>query len=272
VRQARSLGPVKIALFRFAIGLGLVGGAAVMGRVKLRFNDKRLLFLRGFTGGISVFIAFVAITKLGLAKGTILIYSFPIFGCFFSAVFLKERLRLVHIASIAIAFAGIYLISCDDGNSMGPFSVFGKYELLTIVGAVFGGIAITLIRKLHDTDDSASIYFSQCAVGMMLVALPAIKGGIGVELPGLILLAGVGVFATLGQLLMTEGYRYVPVRTGSLLSMLDPVLAYVAGILIFGEACSGRSVIGAALVVTACASVVVLGRQDGPMADELVDM
>lgn len=271
MRQARSLGPVKIAFFRFAIGLGLVGGAAVMGRVKLRFNDKRLLFLRGFTGGISVFIAFVAITKLGLAKGTILIYSFPIFASIFSAMFLKERLRLVHIVSIVIAFAGIYLVSCDDGNSMGLFSVFGKYELLTIVGAVFGGIAITLIRKLHDTDDSVSIYFSQCAVGMMLVALPAIKGGIGVELPGLILLAGVGVFATLGQLLMTEGYRYVPVRTGSLLSMLDPVLAYAAGILIFGEACSGRSMIGAALVVTACASVL-LGRQDGPMADELVEM
>lgn len=271
VKQARDLGPVIIAFFRFVVGLALVGGAALTGRLKLRFNDKKLLFLRGLTGGMSVFIAFLAITKLGLAKGVILIYSFPIFGCFFSAVFLKERMRLVHVVAIVIAFAGIYLISCDDGQSMGLFSVFGKYELVTIAGAVLGGIAVTLIRKLHDTDDSAGIYFSQCLVGMMIVALPAVKAGINIDLSGLVLLVGVGVFATMGQLLMTEGYRFVPVRTGSLLSMLDPVLTYVAGIVIFGETFALHSVFGAVLVVGACAFVV-LGRQEAPGADEIVEM
>ncbi len=266
VRAGAHIGPLRMVLFRFAIGLVIIAAAVVFGRVRLRFNDKRLLFLRGLTGGIAVFIAFVAITKLGLGKGTVIICSYPIFASIFSAIFLKEKLRLSNVASIAVAFAGIYLISSDGGNGLWAFSVFGKYELLTIFGAVLGGIAVTLIRKLHDTDDSPAIYFSQCAVGLCVMLIPACsKGGIAIEPAGMLLLAGIGISATIGQLLMTEGYKYVPVRTGSLLCMLDPVLAYIAGGVIFSEPLAARSIIGALFVVAACA-LVLSGRKDAPEA------
>ncbi len=268
VRAGAHIGPLRMVLFRFAIGLVLIAAMAVSRRVRLRFNDKRLLFLRGLTGGIAVFIAFVAITELGLGKGTVIICSYPIFASIFSAIFLKEKLRLLNVASIAVAFVGIYLISSDGGNGLWTFSVFGKYELLTIFGAVLGGIAVTLIRKLHDTDDSPAIYFSQCAVGLCVVIVPACKGGLAVEPAGMLLLAGIGISATIGQLLMTEGYKYVPVRTGSLLCMLDPVLAYIAGGVIFAEPLAARAVIGAVFVVAACALVVV-GRKDAPDAIEI---
>ncbi len=265
VRAGAHIGPLRMVLFRFAIGLVIIAAVVASGRVRLRFNDKRLLFLRGLTGGIAVFIAFVAITKLGLGKGTVIICSYPIFASIFSAIFLKEKLRLLNVASIAVAFAGIYLISSDGGNGLWTLSVFGKYELLTIFGAVLAGIAVTLIRKLHDTDDSVAIYFSQCAVGLCLVLVPAYRGGLAIEPAGMLLLAGIGISATIGQLLMTEGYKYVPVRTGSLLCMLDPVLAYIAGVVIFAEPLAARSVIGAVFVVAACALVLV-GRKDEPEA------
>ena len=268
VRAGAHIGPLRMVMFRFAIGLVLIAVAAASGRIRLRFNDKRLLFLRGLTGGIAVFIAFTAITELGLGKGTVIICSYPIFASIFSAIFLKEKLRLLNVASIAIAFVGIYLISSDGGNGLWAFSVFGKYELITIFGAVLGGIAVTLIRKLHDTDDSPAIYFSQCAVGLCVVIVPACKGGLAVEPAGMLLLAGIGISATIGQLLMTEGYKYVPVRTGSLLCMLDPVLAYIAGVVIFSEPLAARSVIGAVLVVSACA-LVLGGRKDAPDAMEI---
>ncbi len=268
VRAGAHIGPLRMVLFRFAIGLVIIAAVVISGRARLRLNDKRLLFLRGLTGGIATFIAFTAITKLGLGKGTVIICSYPIFASIFSAIFLKEKLRLLNVASIAVAFAGIYLISSDGSNGLWAFSVFGKYELLTIFGAVLGGIAVTLIRKLHDTDDSMAIYFSQCAVGLCIVIVPACKGGIAIGPAGMLLLAGIGISATIGQLLMTEGYKYMPVRTGSLLCMLDPVLAYIAGVVIFAEPVAARSVIGAVFVVTACALVLV-GRKDAPDAIEI---
>ncbi len=91
VKSASGVGPLKIAFFRFVVGLGLVVAVSCLGRFKLEFNDKRLLCVRGITGGIAIYIAFLAISKLGLGKGTLLICCYPIFACLFSAIFLKER-------------------------------------------------------------------------------------------------------------------------------------------------------------------------------------
>jgi drug/metabolite transporter (DMT)-like permease len=258
VKRGSYIGVSKLAFFRFAVGLGLIATAAMSGRVKLVFNNKKLLFLRGLAGGIGVFIGFLSITKLGLGKGMVLICSYPIFASIFSAVFLKERLRLFDIGAILTAIAGIYFIAYEKQQGF-SLLVFGKYELLAVLGAVIAGIAVTLIRKLHDTDNSLAIYFSQCAVGMWLVIVPAFSSEGSVGLNGVFVLLGIGVSITVGQLFMTEGFRYVQVKTGSLLLMLEPVLCYVAGVVVFSELVTLSSVFGSVLVIGAC--VVVLTRR-----------
>jgi len=266
VKQAADLGAARIALFRFVVGLGLIAAAAITGRVKLRFHNGPLLLLRGLAGGAAVAIAFLAIARLGLGKGTLIMCSYPIFACIFSAVFLKERLGLVHAAALLTAFAGIYLLSISGA----ALWVFGRYELITVGGAVLSGIALTAIRKLHDTDTSAAIYFAQCGVGMWLVLLPGLSEPAAIGAAQALLLVAIGVTATVGQLLMTEGYKYLPVRTGSLICMLDPVLAFAAGVVIFGEPFTARSAAGAALVIGAC--VLVLGGRTRPdRAAEIVE-
>ena len=185
--------------------------------------------------------------------------SYPIFACVFSAIFLKERFGLANIVALLTAFGGIYLLSISNPGA--SFRTFGRYELITVGGAVLAGSALAAVRKLHDTDTSAVIYFAQCAVGMWLVLLPGIAGNINLDLPHAALLPAIGIITTVGQLLMTEGYKYLPVRTGSLICMPDPVLAFTAGIIIFASPV--RAVpSGAALVVGAC--VLVLGKRDRP--------
>jgi drug/metabolite transporter (DMT)-like permease len=60
---------------------------------------------------------------------------------------------------------------------------------------------------------------------------------------------------------MTQGFRYVPVRIGALFGMLDPVLAYAAGVVIFGEGISVYAVFGGVLVIGACCMVIRGRRQ-----------
>jgi drug/metabolite transporter (DMT)-like permease len=259
VKSGSYIGVYRLAFFRFVIGLGLIATAVMSGRVKLVFNNKKLLFLRGLTGGIAILIGLVSITRLGLGKGMVLICSYPIFASVISAVFLKERLRLFDIGAILTAVAGIYFIAYEEQQGF-SLLVFGKYELLAVLGAVIAGIAVSLIRKLHDTDSSLAIYFSQCLVGMWLVLGPSLSSEGSVGLNGAFILLGIGVTVTVGQLLMTEGFKYVPVKTGSLLLMLEPVLCYVAGVAIFREDLTISSVLGSALVIGAC-MVVLAGRK-----------
>ena len=249
----------KLVFFRFFIGLCLVAAAAMSGRVKLVFNNKKLLFLRGLAGGIAVFIGILSITKLGLGKGMVLVSSYPIFASILGAIFLKERLRVINYAAILTAMVGIYFIAYNEGRDF-TLLVFGKYELLAVLGAVVAGVAINLIRKLHDTDDSLAIYFSQCVVGMWLVIIPAFKGNMVGGLKTVFILLGMGASVTVGQLLMTQGMKYLPVKISSLLLLLDPVLCFLAGVVIFSEPLTLSCLLGSALVIGSCA-IVLAGRK-----------
>lgn len=259
VKYGSYIGVYRMAFFRFVIGFGLIAIAVMLGRVTLVFNNKKLLFLRGLAGGIAILIGLVSITKLGLGKGMVLICSYPIFASVISAVFLKERLRLFDIGAILTAIAGIYFIAYEEQQGF-SLLVFGKYELLAVLGAVIAGIAVSLIRKLHDTDSSSAIYFSQCVVGMWLVLGPSFSNEGSVGLNGVFILLGMGATVTVGQLLMTEGFKYVPVKTGSLLLMIEPVLCYIAGVAIFSERLTVYRALGSLLVIGAC-MVVMAGRK-----------
>lgn len=261
VKSGASMGAYKLTFFRFVIGLGLIASAAMAGKARLVFVNKKLLFLRGLLGGAAVFLTLLSITRLGLGKGMLMINSYPIFGSIISAIFLKEKLRLLDIVAIFTAMVGIYFLAYDKQHGF-SLLVFGRYELLGIFGAVLAGFAVTIIRKLHDTDSSLAIYFSQCLIGMWLVIGPAMRCEETIDFRGVFILLGLGVSISIGQLLMTEGFKYVPVKTGSVLMMLETVLCCIAGVVIFGEIYTWSSLLGSVLVIGACAVVLLRRKLD----------
>jgi drug/metabolite transporter (DMT)-like permease len=268
VKSAAHIDAFKTVLFRFVFGLGLLGTLALFGRIRLRFVNGPLLFLRGLTGGAAVFLFYLSIVKLGVAKGTVISHSYPIFASMFGAVFLKERVGLLRWGLILCAIAGMYLLSFRLGAGNGDAPLIGPYELLAILGAVLSGVAVVTVRKLHDTDSTYAIFFAQCAIGLWLVVVPANVVAVSIGWAGGLMLLGIGTAAATGQLLMTEGYRYVDVTTGSLLNMLVPVLNFIIGLTVFKEAFRIPGIVGALLILVSCAAIVLTRRQ--PSTDKEV--
>jgi drug/metabolite transporter (DMT)-like permease len=255
VRYTSYIDPYTKTLFRFVVGLGILGTAALLGKITLKFVNGPLLFFRGLFGGTAILIYFFSIAKLGVGKGTVLIYTFPIFGSIFGSIFLKEKIGLLRLGAILMAFFGIYLLAADNGDGSPSIGVLGKYELLAIFGAMLGGMALVLVKKLHDTDSSYAIYFAQCVIGLWVVVVPANIVPCSIGFYGVLFLIAIGVTATAGQLLSTEAYRYVEIATGSLLGMLLPVMNYFIGVTVFGESFSWQSFIGSSTVVGSCVVV-----------------
>lgn len=261
VKAIPNVSSYQTTFFRFAVGLGIIGILALFGIIHLKFNDRKGLFYRGLVGGAAVYLFYLAILKLGVGKGSVYIYSYPIFATLFSMLILKEKVEPIKFVVIFISFAGLVLLSVGGGKE--SLAGMGIYELIAIVGSVTTGLAVVFVKKLHDSDNSYAIFFSQCIVGFWMFLIPSGATQSKGNMNELLLLVLVGVVATIGQLFMTEGYRYVNVATGSLLQSMVPVFNLFSGWFIFHEQFSPVEMIGAFIIVGSCFLLVIINFRIG---------
>jgi drug/metabolite transporter (DMT)-like permease len=250
-----------MSFIRFLFGLCVIGGLSLTGRINLKFTNWPLLIARGVIGGTAVWITYLAVEKLGLVKGPLILYTYPVYGSIFGVFILKEKLHLKNIAAIGCALVGVYLLVVKTGGLTSLQSV-GKFEIIAVIGAVMAGFTVAIIRKLHQTESTFEIFFAQCLFGTLLMLVPATMGEHSVDSKVMMLLLGIAVTALGGQLLMTEGFRYLPVKTASVLSMSELILNCSIGVLVFSESFTLRSVAGAVLIVSACV-MSLAGRVNG---------
>lgn len=260
VKAIPNVSGFQTTFFRFAVGIGIIGMLSLFGIINLRFNDRKNLFWRGLVGGVAVYLFYLAILKLGIGKGSVYIYSYPIFATLFSMLILKEKVEPVKFIVIFISFAGLILLSVGGKGSLAGM---GIYELLAIAGSVISGLAVVFVKKLHDSDNSYAIFFSQCIVGFWMFMIPSGTTQAKGNMTELLLLVSVGIVATIGQLFMTEGYRYVNVATGSLLQSMVPVFNLLSGWLIFHEQLSAIETSGAFVIVGSCFALVMINFRIG---------
>ena len=259
----QTVSPFSTAFVRFGLGLVLLSAGAATGLFPLKFRRKGLLTVRGLLGATAVFVLYMTIPKIGLGRASVLNTSFPIFAAIGGAVFLGERVRPVTWSAILVSFAGVYLIgSAKMEGGVG----FGLYEALAVGGAVCAGGAVVTVRKLRETDASNSIYFAHCLCGVLMTGGPGAMRLGGLAAGVWLVLAGVAVSGSAGQLLMTYAYKRVRVATGSLMMLLVPVISVFTGVLAFDERLDLQTSIGIVLVIASCAFVVLAGRRARPPA------
>ena len=253
------------AFMRFVFGLVLLGVIIGIRRRMPRFSNIRLLLARGILGGIAIYTAYLVIIHLGVSKGTMIIFTYPVFGTLFGGLLLKETLRVSNFIALGLAMTGLFLLVMS-GHEGQDFVLIGRYELIGIGTAMLSGLIVAIIRKLHQTDGAFEIFFFHCLLGAAVLMLPAMH--VPFEFTGRdwIILAVIGIFATAGQLCMTQGYRYLPVQKASLLSMSELILDCTVGIAVFHEAVTVQFGIGAVLIVSAC--VIVLSLREKSLIPE----
>ena len=236
-----------IASARFVTGIAVILGISLLRRTRLTAVNRWWLVARGVIGATSVYFFFRGIMNLGLGKGTILNYTYPIFAALLAPLVLKEKLTWDVLAAGVVSFVGIWLVV-----SPGRFSSIGVEGLLALMGGVLSGVAVVAIKKLRETDSPSIIYLAQCVFGLLVVGWPTAASSFA--FPGIewLILLAIGLVATVAQLTMTWAYKHVPATQGSLLAFLTPVLNVLLGIAVFGEQMRASTLVGSALVLLCC--------------------
>ncbi len=245
------------ALYRFLVGVFILSTLALFRRIKLNYKNSKVLFLRGFLGSLSAVFFYLAIAKLGIAKGTVLSFIYPVFAAIGGMLFLKERVRPHAWLFMVCALAGTILLTYQPELHMLRLDL---WTLLAFAGSVLGGFAIVCVKRLTRTDSNSSILMSQCLIGFWLVVVPANFTPMQSGLWGIVILLAVGICATAAQLLMNAGFTNLSIPTGSLLGLVTPVCNVFIGVLLFGEILGVLEFLGVFLVLVSCAAIVWIDR------------
>ena len=267
--KAYGIDSLTLLFYRFLIGVLFVLILKFLGIARLRFARKGLLFWRGVLGAIGVLVFFVSVHKIGLGRSGVLTFTFPIFAAIYAPFLLKEKANPLVAGAIVVSFSGLFLMSPFAGGA----SVSRFYFCLALFGGgVLGGFCVIIIKKLRETTDPYTIYLSQAFFGLLMcvICISYIFFGSGdnVNLPGrgwhLILL--VGIIASVGQIIMTYAYKYVPATQAGLVAMLTPVFNMVVAISLFKEELTGIEIAGAVLVLLSCFAVFYFESRKGVAA------
>ena len=142
------LGPAftawHIGFFRFFGGLVVL--LSVFGRRKNPYigHNTRLLVIRGCVGSVAFVSLVTAIRLLPLSTALVIFYSFPAFSAIFSFLIYGERIGRWEVACIALVMTGVGVLF--------DFQLEGGFlgQALAILGGVFAGLTVTLIRTLRE--------------------------------------------------------------------------------------------------------------------------
>lgn len=262
IRGAPSINSYTLGMARFIVGTLVCVGMFAVRLDRPRWVNWPWLIVRGAIGSIAVIILFWSIPVIGLAKATILNYTYFVWAAVFAVPMLGERLRPLQWAAVGLALVGTALLF-----EVTKFGVSFP-EVLALTGGIMSGIAVVAITRCRATDTSTNIFWSQSAFGILAVAWPMATHWAAPTPLQLGVMLAVGLLAAAGQLFMTFAYKHTGAAQGSLLGLATPVLTGIIGVAYFREPFTARFAAGALLILLACAYLALQPvRRGAPASD-----
>ncbi len=220
---------------------------------------------RGFAGTCAMGLGFAGLAYLPLPEVTAIGYAAPLLTVIFAAMFLNEDVRLFRLSCVALGLVGVLVVLSPRltvlRGGAGQTEALGA--MLVLGGAVFAGLAQVFVRKLVQSERTATVvfWFSVTASGLSLITIPF---GWVVPTPWeTALLVGCGLLGGLGQILLTSSYREADASLVAPFDYASMLFSILIGYFVFAEVPTATMLIGAAIVVTAGILIILRERKLG---------
>lgn len=172
--------------------------------------------MRSGAGTASMFFMFAALARLPLPDATVIGYASPLITVVLAAVLLREQVRIYRWMAVVIGLLGVVVILWPHlWQGMEPASMSKEESgrltegaILALVGAFFTAFAMIQVRRLTQSESTASIVFFFSVFSSILGLLTLPWGWAWPNLQQGALLVGIGLLGGVGQILLTQSYRY----------------------------------------------------------------
>lgn len=185
-----------------------------------------------------------AVSVLPLTTATTLGFAQVFFVTLLAFLVLKENLNRRRIIAVIFGFIGILVVMRPDVNGF-----FDINALIPLLGATGAAVAVISVRKLSQTERTATLLIYQAVFVGLLAAIPLIWYWQTPSLKEALFLLLMGVIATAGQWIGVKSLRAGEASVVGNIQYIGLIYAAVLGFFIFGEIPDGFTLIGAVLII-----------------------
>jgi len=237
---SQSLPSLEVVFFRNVAGVVLI----LLTVWKKPFSHKGgkplLLLFRGSMGFMALLTFFYLIAHIPLGDAMTWSKTSPIFTAVFAFLFLGERMTKKAWFAVFVGFVGIVFITKPTGLTL------SKYDLLGLFSGIGAALAYTSIRELKKYYDTRAIVLSFVGVGtvgpiILFLLAPYIDApeldfmfARFVMPEGIVwfYVIGMGIIATISQLLMTKAYSATKAGIVGAVSYTNILFSIIVGTLL----------------------------------------
>ena len=202
--------------------------------------------MRAGVGTAGMFCNFAAVTLLPLAESTTLSFTTPLFAVMITALIMRDHVGVWRWTAVACGFAGVLVIT-QPGHV--PIPALGA--AVGLLAAMFTATTSFQIRDLGRTEKPVSVvlYYAVFGTAIMAVFLPFTYTPHTPQ--QWLLLLGIGVTGTIGQLFMTAALRIGSVASVVVMDYTAIIWATFYGWLLWNQLPSPTTWLGAPLIIAA---------------------
>jgi drug/metabolite transporter (DMT)-like permease len=203
----------------------------------------------------ATFLFFQSLKHLPIADALAIFFVNPLVVVVLSALVLKERVGPRRWAAVAMGFVGTLIIIRPGMVELNPGTLFALGAGLAL------GTYFVMTRHMAGAADAMVLTFQTSAIGaaLMTLALPVLWQG---PSPGQwLMLAGVGLIATLGHVLITRAYEHAEASLLAPLAFTEIIMATVVGWWFFNDLPDRWTVLGVAVLIASAIYVSYRERQ-----------
>ncbi len=223
-------------------------------RHAFRTNNPFGHLKRGLIGVAAMTVGFYGLVLLPLPDAIAIGYAMPLLAVVFAAVFLRETVRVYRWSAVFVGLIGVSIISWPKLTLFGEQG-FGSQAAVgacaVLLSAALGAAAMLQVRQLVREERTATIVLFFSLTASLLSAVSWFFGWQVLSWQSLGLMVMAGFFGGLGQILLTESYRFADVSTVAPFEYCSIILGSIIAFLLFDEVPTLTTVIGAIFVVGA---------------------
>ena len=247
----------EIVFYRSAIALLMMVVLVRARAIPIATPHWRFQLWRSASGFVSLMLYFYALSMLPLATAVTLAYTSPLFLTLYLCWFKNERLRPAMFGALGLGFVGVVLLLRPTFHAE---QLLGG--MIGLGSGMMAGLAYYNVKELGErgeVEERTVFYFS---------LLSAVASGVWmtlfdfhrINLPGGLLLLGVGGFGTLAQLAMTRAYNRGRTLMAASLAYSTVIFASLFGMLFWQETLSFGAWLAIALIVASGVVATVFSR------------